>query len=587
MVIGRRSLLLACVASLMLACSGGGGGGGGGEDALADLAAADGVAEIQVPDGLADTPEGFEPGDVPAELPAGDIPLADLTETSDGQTWDVPPDGIVGPFFIQGLSALGEETPTLFYNPDAYDSLPFRVWVAGAKTVTIQVGDVGPQNMIDPDWDGIWLGNVDVSEMTREGEVDVLVTAYADGEEPVTRKALLVAGTAGVQISPGDNMGYLGTPSFHVHDGIGWLVWTDRSKAPGTGVGYMRDMNGAGLSGGDAVPIVDEEAEARHTRAAFAGDMVGLLYQVAGSPLANRFKVLDLSGGELLAPMDLDADGFTGAAGGDIAWDGAGWVLAWRSQSPEGSRIDWMRVDADGFNVVGPVNVVLSGAGTIDDPLGSIANLPLVSVETADGGSLVSWVQDIYNPFIMDPIPRGRISYFSPAGVQTWGGPMDTPGAEFWVRECGLGRLEDGPFAAWIAQDLFADDEPPFQIYAGAVDVTGAAALEATLLFEEAGERDELVLAGFQHEEFAGAIAWLDNAPQLADPQAGVEIRGAGITTGYTTGPHVHFNHPVVTAGNAALRGARVGTNVILTWIDHRDAGGESQTATYMETLWY
>ncbi len=525
--------------------------------------------------------------DAPGEEATGEDATAEDAAIEDGATEtdaaDAPPlTGISLPQAIQGA---------LWANPDVYDEVPLHVAVeGGADEVVVQLGTATPVAAADPEGDGDWIALLPIGGLA-DGLVDLTATATQSGAAPRTATAELGVGRAGVQLTDFSVVGMAGVPRIHRVGDEAWLTWTDRSD--GDAEAWLRKIDGAARWTTDKVRLVDEPGETLYARTAIGDASIGILYQEPGAPYANHFKVDAFDGTELVAPIDLEATGWSGAFGGDVVWDGAGFVAAWRAYSDAGtSEVRWLRVAGGSWDVTGPVVVAASGPGTPADPIAGFEPFSFIDAAAIGDLSLVGFVRGRYDGLLDMVLPKSQLALLHRDGTIAYGDYAGIVNDLTYHRECRVFDVAGAFTAVWSEVNLTDPSEnPPHLFYAARTDAAGAldplrgAGIQ---MFDAVDDRDEPFLLG--HPVTQGVLAWTDNRSYTLDPAHGrIELFVAPVDETWRTGAETVFPHARFFVGMAALTGANAGTNVLLLWIDERHSTGilDPKPELVFETAWF
>jgi hypothetical protein len=475
----------------------------------------------------------------------------------------------------------------LWANPDVYESVPLHVAVEGmAQAVQVRL-DEDFFDAVDDGGDGDWVAMLPVGDLA-DGVHEVEATASAPDLDPIRASAELGIGRSGIQLTDFNEVGFAGTPRAHRVGPELWLTWTDRSDE--LAEAWLRRIDGAGRWMGDRIEIVGSDEETLYARTAVGNGAIAVLYQGHGMPYSNHFRICDFSGSEIMAPMDLDPSGWSGAFGGAVAWDGTGFVAVWRVIDGAGAaEVRWMRVDEAGTEVTGPVVAAASGDG---DPIGGFEPFSFVSVAAREGVSLVAFVRSRYEVAIDMEIPKSQITAVLSDGTLEY---SEYAGLELdltWHREARVFILDDVFLCVWSASDLMSpDDFPPNLFYATLTDDEGALdplRSRGTVMFDQVDDRDEPFF--LPHPEHLGILTWIDHRAYTLEPETGgIELYSAPVAEDLTTGEETVFPHARFVAGLSQLNAAPAGTNAILLWVDERHGMGimDPKPEMYMETAWY
>jgi hypothetical protein len=266
-------------------------------------------------------------------------------------------------------------------DPEIYPTLPVHVAASGAvEAVTVRLDD-GEEVAASPGA-GTWVAQVPLMGLAIGAYV---LRATASGPEGAAEvEAELVLTSGGVPWTMVAIDGNAGTPALHRRAGedVLWLTWADGSEGPNRG-GWLEPIDGAGRSAGDRVALTPATDDVPYARAAVGQAAIAVLYQLPdGGPYFNRLRVVDFAGDEVVAPIELEPMGGFGSFGGDVAYDGTGFVATFRSNDGMGGGdVWWVRVDEASGEVVGPKVVASSGDG---DPDGGFDPFGVVSIAAVD-----------------------------------------------------------------------------------------------------------------------------------------------------------------------------------------------------------
>ncbi|MGZ3407324.1 MAG: hypothetical protein ACXVAN_12820, partial [Polyangia bacterium] len=280
----------------------------------------------------------------------------------------------------------------LWADPAVYATLPLRITVGDGSAQSVSVAIGGMSVTAVDQGGGAWLATIPASGLA-DGLLPLDVTATATGASGVAH-ATLGVGRAGAQLTSFGSVGVAQSPSL-VRDLDGahglWLAWTDRSMTQQKA--WLSRLDGAGRFQGARTLLVDGGAadEILYARVAKgAAGTRGVLYQTHGGPYKNWFKIVGSDGSEKHVAIALDPASMYGSFGGDLSFDGSGYVFVWRSNDGAGhSTVYWMRVDETSGATVGPIVVAKTGAGTAADPIGGIDPISFVKLQTADPGKTI------------------------------------------------------------------------------------------------------------------------------------------------------------------------------------------------------
>jgi hypothetical protein len=283
----------------------------------------------------------------------------------------------------------------------------------------------------------------------------------------------------------------------------------------------------------------------------------------------------------LLEPIPLDPDGAFGSFGGDIRFDGSGFVLVWRvNDGAGGGEVRWMRIAEDGHDIIGPVSVARSGN---DDPNGGFLPISFIHVAPVGDGSVVSFNRDLWDTTLDLAVPKCQVARVDRDGVVT--GPVlaANGGGFYFHHECRAFPRGDRAVVLWGAADLTsAENEPPTGFYSATTDADGVledARGNGTLEVTAALHRSEVHLVGASDQ-----LMWLDERSYV-DLQTG---RIQLYTAPLGGGTEVVFPHARFISGTSQLNGAAVGGNTVMVWIDERHGGGitDPRPEVWLDTVW-
>jgi hypothetical protein len=461
----------------------------------------------------------------------------------------------------------------LWVDPDVYSTIPLRVLSKASKvSVSLDGKSFDVTNGI---------AQLSTAELS-DGEHSIVATA-----EGSTAKATLVAGRQGVQLTDFSQVGAGRSPRVHrFHDQL-WVTWTDRFAT--SAKAWLRRIDGAGRWMGERILMVEAPAgdEIQYARTAFGDNSIAVLYQRNGVPYKNWLTIVDLSGKQLIDPIALDPMGADGVTGGDLDFDGKGFVAVWRSIGSS-STLSWIRVDEKLHQVTGPIMVATAGAGDSTDPVGKFEPMSFVSVRAIGDKSLIGFVRERYSAILAQASPRSEL-----AMVQSDGSVLDDERAGddsylLWHSESRVFKIGSSPGRAqgnfvpiWIAKDLNDTADNPRNVFYSALAMpTGS----GTKLIDAADDRDEPFL--MEHPEKLGVLAWLDHRNW---DQKGIQLYVAGVKDDLSAEEPAIFPHARFVADTSELNAAPAGTNAILMWSDERHGMGISdpKPEVYFETAWF
>ncbi len=461
-------------------------------------------------------------------------------------------------------------------NPGVFPTIGLRVETEPAAD-TVEVVFAGQGFDAAPGSSGAFVAELPLVGLT-EGPVPLSVMATRGSEVSVVEGEIVVS-TSGVQLTDFDAVGSANTPRLHQRDGELWLTWTDRRA--GDSEAWLQRLDGAARFMGEPVPLVQAQGETLSARCAFGQASVGVLYQGHGGPYENFFKIVDMSGDELVAPIALDG-ALYGSFGGEIVFDGEAFVAVWRVNDGMGSSsIQWLRVSEDGEERVGPVTVAASGD---EDPHGAFQPISFISLRRLGNRSVVSFVREWYHPTLEMSIPKSQYAMVSDEGVVTETGFLSSATQFTFHREARLFNLDEGLLAVWSAVDLL-DPSPtaPNLLFGGASDAAGVFQIigKGLPVVEEPGDRDEPFVV--THPEHRGLMVWTDNRGGT------IELYAATLGADLARGDERMFSHSRFIAGTAELHAVPTGGNAIIVWRDERHGFGilDPRPELWVETAWY
>jgi hypothetical protein len=407
---------------------------------------------------------------------------------------------------------------------------------------------------------------------------------------PITLAAELGTGTEGVQLTSFAEVGMSGVPRIHAVGDEMRLTWTDRSDTDAEA--WLRGIDGAARWTGGRTRLVGASGETLYARTAVGSASIGVLHQAPGSPYVNRFQAVDADGTDLFGPVDLDPMDWSGSFGGDVEFDGSGYVLVWRSFYDVGvSEIRWMRVEEGTWDVTGPVTVAGAGEGTSTDIVGGFEPFSHVDVAVLGELSLVGFVRGRYDGLLDMALPKSQMALLDASGAIAWSAYAGPESDWTFHRECRVSAIDGTFVAVWSMTDL-TDPDPaaPTLFRATRSDADGSLDPDrgqGTLVLDQVDDRDEPFLIG--HPDHLGVLVWWDHRAYTLTPSEGrIELTAAPVSDDLTTGDEVVFHHGRVVAGVGHLDGALAGTNVLIVWIDQRHGSGitDPRPEVYFETVW-
>ena len=421
------------------------------------------------------------------------------------------------------------------------------------------------------------------------------VTASATGASGILH-ATLGIGRTGQQLTQFASAGVAQSPSIlRDLDGSGglWLAWTDRSMTQQKA--WLQKLDGAGRFVGTRTLLVDGGAgdEILYARVAKgAAGTLGVLYQTHGGPYKNWFTVVGTDGSEKHVAVALDPANSYGSFGGDIAFDGSGYVLAWRvNDGAAHDTVYWMRVDETTGTTVGPIVVAKTGGGTKSDPIGSIDPISFLKIQASGDVSTIGFVRGHYDAIADSSVPKSELALVKADGTVMMTTFADRAHDELWHGESRVYKVGSDVVAVWTAKDLNdTADNPRNVVYGGKLSSTGMMSPggAGAALVDEVDDRDEPFLVG--HPEHYGVLAWLDHRTYTTDPNNGrIQLYVAPVDDKLSTSDAVVFPHARFVAGTSDLMATNAGSNVVLIWVDERHGSGiaNPKPELYFETAWY
>lgn len=504
---------------------------------------------------------------------------ADLTDSA-GSTAAAGPPEVRLPQAIAGA---------MMADPTTYPTLPLHLAVAGAvDQVSVQLDD-GPA--LDAAAGGpTWLAQLPVAGLA-EGPHTLTATATGPGGS-AQATAELVLGTTGVQWTDIAVDGNAGTPALHRRPGedLLWLTWADGSEADKRR-GWLEPIDGAGRSAGPRVALTPASDDAPYARAALGQTAVAVLYQLpGGGPYFNRLRVVDLMGAELLAPVALEPPGGFGSFGGDIQYDGAGFVATFRANDGMGGgAVGWLRVDEATLELTGPVEVAASGDGAPDGGFDPFSLVTLAALD--DTRSVLTFVRERHNGPLDLLLPKAQLAALDPGG--TIAGPdFIASGSDFqWHWEARVRPAGDQLLLLWTTDDL-NDPSPtiPTAIRGALVDPASAVGHDegaGAVLVQAPETRGEPFFVAT--DEARGILVWTDQRSYV-DLQTGkIELMATRLVDdALAVDVEDTLTHARFIAGTAHFGGAAAGTNAVVAWIDERHGGSilDPRPEVYLDTIW-
>ncbi|HUH03572.1 MAG TPA: hypothetical protein VML75_16360 [Kofleriaceae bacterium] len=462
-------------------------------------------------------------------------------------------------------------------NPIAQPTITLRIATEGVATKVVVRIDETDQRDAAADGAGGFQLDLDIATL---GEGEYTLRAIGSGVDATTQEAsaVLVLGNTGRQLTSVAIDGNAGTPRLHARGDQRWLTWTD--GVPTRRVWTQR-LDGAGRPQGERIELVTSTEDILYARAAFGKDSVAVLMQTPGGPYTNAVTIRDLDGGTLLEPIPLDPEGSYGSFGGDIQYDGDGFVLVWRvNDGAGGGEVRWMRIDESDRTITGPIPIARSGNG---NPDGGFSPFSFIRVAPVGESSVVSFTRDRWDATLELAIPRCQVAVVDRAGLASGATEAAVGGGFFYHHECRAFSRDDHAVVLWGAADLTsAEDEPPTGFYRTATDTTGALPAgrgNGTLEISAPLHRSEVHLVGA-----TGELAWLDERSYVDLLNGRIQLYTAPLGGG----DEVVFPHARFISGTSELGGIGAGTNTMLVWIDERHGGGitDPRPELWFDTVW-
>lgn len=501
-----------------------------------------------------------------------------------------PPGEVLSSTTGGGSEELALELPqamdgALWANPFTYAEIPLHVAVTG-KPSRVDVILDGKTYSATNEESGTWTAKLAIADM-KDGEYELTVKAEGEKAMPVSISATLVLGSEGRQLTVFDEVGLARSPQVVLRDGHLLLTWIDRS-AGGNARLYMRQVDGAGRFIGERVTLAQSpNNEILWAFVAHGKSSLGILYKEFGTPYKTFFKIVDPTGKELSAPMALDPMGMEGSWGGDIAYDGSGYVAVWRSFDGTANELRWARFDEQNAAMSGPMVVAAAGSG---DPVGGFDPFTFLKVKPSGDLSIVTYVRENWSQTLGLGIPKSEMAVVNKDGSIVASGVLGNPVDFTWHHESRIFDVGGQLVALRIASDLNDPaDNAERAFYASRVNADGTIDKgdKGTKMFTALDAREEPHLTA--HPSAFGALMWLDDRKYSVDISTGhIDLYVALVNEDLTTREPTVFENVSFYAGLAELNGVAVGTNVPMFWLDRRHSVGiESRFELYFDTAWY
>jgi hypothetical protein len=515
---------------------------------------------------------GDEPNSV-GDFDSAAPPLPGDVSTPEDSDTAAPSTSITLPQSVQGA---------LWANPELYPVLPIHVAVKGsASTVSIQLGDQSIQ-ATDDDEDGDFLAQVPIADLA-EG---VHTLTASDGSATAT--AELHVGSEGVQFTHFDEVGRAATPRLHRHNDGLWLTWEDRRTEPRRT--WLQQIDGAGRGLGEPIGLTPAGKDVVYGRTVPGNNTLAVLYQTKNPGYQNWLTVVDWTGDEVVPPMALDPVGAQGSWGGDLSFDGEGFVVVWRTYSADMDKgeIHWLRLDETTLETTGPVVVTQSGQ---EDPHGDFLPFAFVGAEALGDHTLITFVRDHYNSLLDMSVGRCQAAVVHRDGSVGNETLLPTPLAMPFGFQAFVHRVHGELVALWTAVSLYDEElNPPHRIIGGRINtkiITVPGSAQAHVILQGPTERGEMVL--IEHPTHFGTMAWTDQRSKVADPIDGrIQLFVAAVDENLVADPHTLIPHARFIQDTSQVNGQALGTNTFLLWLDERHGGtlGNSHPEVYFETIW-
>ncbi|MBX3159598.1 MAG: hypothetical protein KF773_26740 [Deltaproteobacteria bacterium] len=469
----------------------------------------------------------------------------------------------------------------MFANPDAYPTIPVHVAVdaTGGEPPGVTVAVDGQTIAALPDAAGTgWVAQVPIAALA-DGDHALVATSGA-----VSAAAQLVIGRAGVQYTQISVDGNAGTPRLHRAGDRLFLTWTDRSAT--ARVAWKQEIDGAGRRVGDKVALAGGPGrnDVLYARTALGSATIGVVYQEAGGPYRSFFTIVALDGTTQLAPVALDPPDRFGSHSGDVVFTGDGYDVVWRTNDGMGSSdVRWLHAaEAATSLTTAPLIAAARGDGAPHAGFDPFTN---VSVRRLGDASLVAFVRYRHDAALDLDLPRCQLATIR-AGAVVSTELVDAGGGFFWDDDCRVLDDGTGPVVARAGKDLTSSEDNPravmFLTRVPLAPSRGAGAVSVSA--PETRSEPTLVATAA-----APILAWSDARSYADDLSTGeVELYAAPLGADLVTAPNVGFAHTHFIESTADIRGAALGTNAMLVWIDERHGGTilDPRPEVYLETAW-
>jgi hypothetical protein len=477
-----------------------------------------------------------------------------------------------------------EQAPggAMFADPSLFPVLRLHIGVDGGPvSVEASIGNALFAAAEQPGGD--WVAELYVGGMQGEHLVEVSAD-WPDGTS-ASAAADLLLGSEGMQITDFGLDGLAATPRIHTDGDALWVTWVD-------GSGDRRhlwamEIDGAGRPLGEKTRLTPEGSDVVSGRVVLGGGVFGILYQSSGSSLRNWLCLVSTDGSQVLGPVQLDADGWSTTADGDISYDGQAFYAAFRSYTAETSSVFWLRAEPSTGSVLGPIAATSSGDG---EPVGNFVLPSFLRLETIGGISMLTYTRELWDSPLGMHIPQVYATVLDAEGGLLQEGVLPVPFSMPFSFEAHVHQAHGDFVPLWTAVSL-EDPElnPPHRIYGARAEPDGLTAPEdfsVELLVEAPMSRGEMVLV--ENLSGFGTLAWVDDRTRENLTDGGIDLRAASMDSSLGLGEEHLFGHARFLAMSSELNGVSAGQNAILTWADERRGGTviSPMTEVYLETVW-
>ncbi len=490
------------------------------------------------------------------------------------------PDGRVeqpGPGFPTAIDLPQAIHGAFFANPTVYESIPLRARVAG-ETDAVQLVVDGMTLEATPVGDE-WVATLPMRGMTEGAHQVEAIAGEAHAQ------AELVIGSEGQQITSFGVDGLVTTPAVHREGNSLFLSYVEREGDRGL---VLREIDGAARPLGEDIKIDLGTQAVIYAKVAITADRIAVLFQRSGRPFASYFRLLDRTGNPITDVVSLDPDGYGGMEGGDIAHDGKGFSVVYRAWGGPGpSRVMFARFDAQGGAMTGPLVV----AEERDPDDGRFEPSSPVGVACGEGRSFVAFTRKAYDPILEFWVPKTEVAVVSHDGhVESSEPPARESGWGYFHWESYVFRSREGALALWVASELNESDEsPPLEILANEISPSGERlAPTATTLVDAPDNRYEPYVSASPHHRW-GVMLWGDARSYADDLLHGrIRLYAAPIGEDAAGIAPTEFEHARLFANVAHIRGAALGSNTIVVWLDDRRSVSvfDRHPEIYVDTVW-